>query len=183
MENFSVELFSRLFFLNLAKNFITDKKYSFLSDQVSPSESSNAALEPPTPPRTPVINSQSLLKSIEKNHDNNNDGAEENLEGNASSFHGISDESDRRVRGGSREYVEYPQPQFNDESNVSDEEHGGRDSFISEALRMNENGEESDHEESDCASFDSSKLSLKNIEKFLDKSPMVSLYNFCASTS
>lgn len=174
MENFSVELFSRLFFLNLAKKFISDKNYSFFSDQVSPSESSNAALEMPTPPRTPVINSQSLLKSVEKNHDNNNDGAEEDLEGNPSSFHAISDDSNRRMRGGVREYEEYMQPQFNDGSNISDEERGERESFISEALRMNETGEESEREESDCATFDNSKLSLKNIEKFLDKSPMVS---------
>lgn len=172
MENFSVELFSRLFILNLAKNFVVDKNLSFFPDQVSPSASSHPALEPPTPPRTPIINSQSLLKSVEKNHNNNNnDASEENFEENSA-----SENSNRRGRSGTREYEEYSQQSshFHDESNLSDGERSGREGFISEALRMNGVGEESDPEESDCASsFDSSKMSIKNIEKFLDKSPMV----------
>lgn len=175
MENFSVELFSRLFFLNLAKNFKIDD-FSILSDQVSPSASSQVTLEPPTPPRTPLISSQSLPKSAEKNYNNNNDDAEENHEGNSSS-NVTPIKSNLRVPKSDCEYEKYPRrsSQFYDDTNMSDQERGGPESVVSEPLLMSGLGEESDPEESDCASsFDSSKLSLKNIESFLDKSPMVS---------
>lgn len=173
MENFSVELFSRLFVLNLAKKFKIDD-FSFFSDHV-PSVSSQVTLEPPTPPKTPLIISQSLAKSAEKNYNNNNDEAEENYEGNLSSRH---IKSNRRVTRSDREYEKYPRrsSQFCDDTNMAEHERGGRESVVSESLMMTGLGTESDPEESDCASsFDSSKLSLKNIENFLDKSPMVSL--------
>jgi hypothetical protein len=165
MQNFNVELFSRLFFLNLAKSFKIDENFSIISDQASPSASSHGALEPPTPPRTPIIAAQ---KSAEKHYNNNNDDAKENFEGNSSNTpikFKTKSESD---------FDEFPR-RYHDDSNYSDEERGGRESVVSGSLRMNGNGDESDHEESDCASsFDSSKLSMKNIENFLDKSPMVS---------
>lgn len=174
MDNFSVELFSRLFFLNLARSLKIDKDITIFSDQVSPSASSQATLEPPTPPRTPVINSQSLPKSAEKSYNNNNDDSEENYEG--SSHHVTPIMSYLQVTKSDREYEKYPRrlSQFNDDSNMSDQERG-RGSVVGKSMLMNGLSEESDHEESDCASsFDSSKLSLKNIENFLDKSPMVS---------
>lgn len=180
MENFSVELialiFQRLFFLNLSKNFQIDEFFSTFSDQVSPSASGQVTLEPPTPPRTPVITSQGLPKSAEKNYNNNNDDAEENYEGNSSSHHGTKIKSNLRVTKSDREYEKYPRlsSQLIDDWNMSDQERGDRESVASESL-LNRLGEESDPEGSDCASsFDSSKLSLKNIENFLDKSPMVS---------
>jgi hypothetical protein len=153
MQNFNVELFSRLFFLNLAKSFKIDENFSVVSGRASPS---SGALEPPTPPRTPIIAAQ---KSAEKNYNNNNDDAKENFEGNSSIKFGAKSESD---------FDEFSR-RFHDESNYSD---GGRESVVSGSMR-NGNNDDSDRE-SDCASsFDSSKLSMKNIENFLDKSPMV----------
>lgn len=150
MQNFNVELFSRLFFLNLAKSFKIDENFSVVSGRASPSASGQGALEPPTPPRTPIIAAQ---KSAEKNYNNNNDDGKENFEGNSSI---------------SRDYDEFSR-RFHDESNCSD---GGRESVVSGSMQ-NGNNDDSDRE-SDCASsFDSSKLSMKNIENFLDKSPMV----------
>lgn len=155
MQNFNVELFSRLFFLNLAKNFKIDEDFSVVSDRASPA-AGQGVLEPPTPPRTPIIAAQ---KSAEKNYNNNNDDGKENFEGNSSIKFGVKSESD---------FDEFSR-RFHDESNYSD---GGRESVASESMR-NGNNDDSDHE-SDCASsFDSSKLSMKNIENFLDKSPMV----------
>lgn len=176
MQNFNVELFSRLFFLNLAKSFKIDENFSIVSDQASSPASSQSAQEPPTPPRTPIITSLNQHKSAEKNYNNNNDDAKENFEGNSSSrqatpikFHGKPAKSEC-------DFEDFPRrpSQFNDDSNISDDERGGRESVVSGSLQMSAMGEESGHE-SDCASsFDSSKLSIKNIENFLDKSPMVS---------
>lgn len=160
MQNFNVELFSRLFFLNLAKSFKIDENFSIVSDQASPSASNQGALEPPTPPRTPII----AAKSAEKHYNNNNDDAKENFEGNSSNTpikFKTKSESD---------FDDFPR-RFHD---FSDDERGGRESVVSGSMQMNGTVDESDHEESDCASsFDSSKLSMKNIENFLDKSPMV----------
>lgn len=187
MQNFNIELFSRLFLFNLAKNFKIDENFSIISDQ-SPSASSQA--EPPTPPRTPIIaslNNQS--RSGEKNHNNNNDDAKENFEGNSSSLHNSPVKfSVKSVKSENefediRSFKERRSSQFNDDSNFSDDEHGERESVVSGSLQTNGAGDESEHE-SDCASsFDSSKLSLKNIENFLDKSPMVNFNTFDASNS
>lgn len=165
MQNFNVELFSRLFFLNLSKSFKIDENFSVIADQASPSASGQGALEPPTPPRTPIIAAQ---KSAEKHCNNNNDDAKENFEGNSSNTpikFSAKSESD---------FDEFSR-RYNDESNYSDDERG-RESVVSGSMRNGHN-DDSDHEESDCASsFDSSKLSMKNIENFLDKSPMVSYF-------
>lgn len=179
MENFNVELFSRLFFLNLAKTFKIDENFSLVSDQASPSGSNQAALEPPTPPRTPTIaslNHQS--KSSEKHYNNNNDDAKENFEGNSTSQHNTPIKFKTKSTRSESDFEDFPRrsSQYNDDSNFSDDERGGRESVVSGSLQMNGTGDESDREESDCASsFDSSRLSMKNIENFLDKSPMVSL--------
>lgn len=166
MQNFNVELFSRLFFLNLAQSFKIDENFSVIADQASPSASGQGALEPPTPPRTPIIATQ---RSAEKHYNNNNDDAKENFEGNSSNTpikFSVKNES---------EFDEFSR-RFHD-SNYSDDERGGRESVVSGSMMMqNGNNDDSDHEESDCASsFESSKLSMKNIENFLDKSPMVKI--------
>lgn len=179
MQNFNAELFSRLFFLNLAKSFKIDENFSFISDQASPSASSQA--EPPTPPRTPIIAAQfNQHKSGENQHiNNNNDDAKENFEGNSSSHQNTPVKFNVTSVKSESESGDYHRrsSQFNEGSNFSDDERGGRESVASESMLKSISGmnDESDHEESDCASsFDSSKLSLKNIENFLDKSPMVS---------
>lgn len=176
MQNFNIELFSRLFLFNLAKSFKFDENFSLISDQASPSASSQA--EPPTPPRTPIIAAlNNQLRSGEKNHhNNNNDDAKENFEGNSSSRHTPNKFSGKSVKSES-DFEDFSRrsSHFNDDSNFSDDERGGRESVVSGSVQTNGAGDESEHEESDCASsFDSSKLSLKNIENFLDKSPMVS---------
>lgn len=177
MQNFNVELFSRLFFLNLTKSFKFDENFSIVTDQASPSASSQA--EPPTPPRTPIINSLNQQRSAEKTYNNNNDDAKENFEGNSPShLHSPVKFNTKSVKSES-DCGDFPRrsSHFNDDSNYSEEERGGRESVVSGSLRMNGANDESDQEESDCASsFDSSKLSLKNIENFLDKSPMVSYF-------
>lgn len=171
MQNFNVELFSRLFFLNLAKSFKIDENFSIISDQASSSGSSQT-LEPPTPPRTPI---NALSRNVEKHYNNNNDDAKENFEGNSTSMHNTPIKVKANATQSESDYEEYNHrsSHFND-SNYSDEERGGRESVASTSIQMNGNGDDSDREESDCASsFDSSKLSMKNIESFLDKSPMV----------
>ena len=179
MQNFNVELFSRLFLFNLAKSFKIDENFSIVSDHASPSASSQA--EPPTPPRTPNISSLSnQSRSSEKNHNNNNDDAKENFEGNSSSRQNTPVKFSVKSVKSESDFEDFPRPssQFNEDSNFSDDERGGRESVVSGSLQMNGAGDESEHE-SDCASsFDSSKLSLKNIENFLDKSPMVSFKYF-----
>lgn len=174
MQNFNVELFSRLFFLNLAKTFKIDENFSIVSDQASPSASSQA--EPPTPPRTPIITSQ--LRSAEKNYNNNNDDSKENFEGNSSSHHISPIKFNAKLAKSESDCEDFSRrsSHYNDDSNFSDDERSGRESAAG-SMKMNGAGNDSDHEESDCASsFDSSKLSLKNIENFLDKSPMVSVF-------
>lgn len=176
MQNFNVELFSRLFFLNLAKSFKIDENFSFVTDQASVAGSNQASLEPPTPPRTPITGHHQS-RSAEKHFNNNNDDAKENFEGNSSSQHLTPLKLTAKASKSESDHEEYPRrmSQYNEDSNFSEEDRGGRESALSESMRMNGEGdEESEHEESDCASsFDGSKLSLKNIEHFLDKSPMV----------
>lgn len=180
MQNFNVELFSRLFFLNLAKSFKIDEDFSLIADQASSSSSNQATLEPPTPPRTPTTSGIALhhQRSAEKHFNNNNDDSKENFEGNSSSHNRLSpNKFNAKTDKSESDHEEYARQmsQFNDDSNFSDSERGGRESIMSGLMRINGEGdEESEHEESDCASFDGSKLSLKNIEHFLDKSPMVS---------
>lgn len=174
MQSFNVELLSRLFLLNLAKT----NSYFLISDQITvPTSSNQAVLEPPTPPRTPNIASNQT-RSAEKNCNNNNDDAKENNE-EKYSLQRISPikfiSKSARSESDFEDFHRRPS-QFNDDSNFSYEERGGRESVVSESMKMNgeKSGDESDREESDCASsFDESKLSLKNIENFLDKSPMV----------
>lgn len=176
MQNFNMELFSKLFFLNLAKTFRIDENFSIISDQTSSSGSSQA-LEPPTPPRTPTA--AALIqqsKSAEKHYNNNNDDAKENFEGNSLSQQNTPIKFKAKATRSESDWEDFPRrvSHYNDDSNLSEDDHGGRESIVSGSLRMNGNCEESEHEESDCASsFDSSKLSMKNIENFLDKSPMV----------
>lgn len=177
MQNFNIELFSRLFFLNLTKSFKFDENFSIVTDQASPSASGQA--EPPTPPRTPIITSLNHQRSAEKSYNNNNDEAKENFEGNSSSHLSSPIKFNAKSVKSESDCGDYPRrsSHFNDDSNYSEEERGGRESVVSGSLQMNGAHDESDQEESDCASsFDSSKLSLKNIENFLDKSPMVSFF-------
>lgn len=161
-----------MFLLNFAKSFKFDENFSFISDQASPSGSSHAALEPPTPPRTPISTTIShQLKSAVKSHNNNNDESKENLEENLALYQ-------NRKRSTKREsdYDDCLQKSshFNDDSNFSEDERGGRESVVSGSMPVN-GADESDHEESDCASsFDSSKLSMKHMESFLAKSNEVS---------
>lgn len=172
MQNFNAELFSRLFFLNLVKSFKIDENFSIVSDQASPS----GQAEPPTPPRTPIITSNAQARSAEKNYNNNNDDAKENFEGNSSSCRNTPTKFHAKPVRSESDFGDFPRrsSHFNDDSNYSDHERDGRESVVSGSLNINGAGDESEHEESDCASsFDGSKLSLKNMENFLDKSPMV----------
>jgi hypothetical protein len=165
MQNFNLELFSRLFFLNLTNTIKFDENFSLVAGQDSPSASTQSTLEPPTPPRTP-IQSQRI-------NNNNNDDAKENLRSTPvkASVKALKSENES-------DYEDYhKRAHYNDDSNnYSDEERGGRQSAVSLQLHMNGVGDDSDHEGSDYASsFDSSKLSLKNVESLLDKSsPVVS---------
>jgi hypothetical protein len=178
MQNFNFELFTRLFILNLTKTIKIDENFSIVSDQASPSGSSHVTLEPPTPPRTPTIASLShQSRSTEKNYNNNNDDAKENFEGNLSSRNITPTKFKTKPSRSESDFEDYTRrsSQFNDDSNFSDDERCGRESVVSGTMQVNGTVDDSDHEESDCASsFDSSKLSMKNIENFLDKSPMVS---------
>lgn len=168
MQSLNIELFSRMFLLNLAKSFKIDESFFLISDQASPSSSSHAALEPPTPPRTPTsASSNHQLKSAMKGYNNNNDDTKENLEEN------LRRKASSTKRENDFEDCLQKSSHFNDDSNFSDDDRGGCESVVSGSMVAN-GADESDHEESDCASsFDSSKLSMKQIENFLDKSPMV----------
>lgn len=175
MQSLNIELFSRMFLLNLAKNFNIDESFFLISDQASPSSSSHAALEPPTPPRTPTsASSNHQLKSAMKGYNNNNDDTKENFEENLTVYQArAARNASSTKRENDFEDCLQKSSHFNDDSNFSDDDRGGCESVVSGSMAAN-GAEESDHEESDCASsFDSSKLSMKQIENFLDKSPMV----------
>jgi len=189
MQNFNMELFSQLFFLNLSKNFNIDENFSIIAGQASPAASSQSALEPPTPPRTPVIaaqqqqQQQQQQRSAEKNYNNNNDDAKENFEEN-SMRQSSSSRNNTPIRVNPKsvksenesDFEDFPPRRpshFNDDSNFSDDERG-RQSVVSGSGRFNGTGDESEHESDYASSFDSSKLSMKNVESFLDKSNVVS---------
>lgn len=183
MQNFNLELFSRLFFLNLSNTIKFDENFSVIPGQASPSAST---LEPPTPPRTPIQNQRN--HTLEKNYNNNNDDAKENFEHQSSSRNTPVKSSAKTLKcENESDYEEYSKrlSQFNDDSNnFSDDEQrlGGRQSVTSISMHINGNADDSEHEvESDYASsFDSSKLSLKNVESLLDKSsPVVSRTTNC----
>lgn len=181
MQNFNLELFSRLFFLNLTNTIKFDENFSLIAGQASPSVSTQSTLEPPTPPRTPI---QQQRASNEKIYNNNNDDAKENLRNTPVKSCGAAAASIKALKSENEsDYEDYQKrSHFNDDSNnYSDEERGGRQS-ASLSLHMNGIGDDSDHEESDYASsFDSSKLSLKNVESLIDKSsPVVGSHYFCA---
>jgi hypothetical protein len=170
MQNFNLELFSRLFFLNLSNSIKFDENFSIIPDQSSPSPSNQSALEPPTPPRTPIT------PQHQRNYNNNNDDAKENYEGRPSSplklQKALKCENESDFEDFNR------RSHFNDDSNnFSDEERGGRQSAVSASMQLN-GGDDSEHEESDYASsFDGSRLSIKNVDNLLDKTTMVSLQN------
>jgi hypothetical protein len=179
MQNFNLELFSRLFFLNLSNTIKLDENFSIIPGQASPSASTQSTLEPPTPPRTP-IQTQQRNSNLEKNYNNNNDDAKENYEYQSSSRNTPVKSSAKTLKcENESDYEDFnKRSHYNDDSNnFSDEEQrmGGRQSAVS--LSMHMNGADSDREEeSDYSSFDSSKLSLKNVESLLDKSsPVVSI--------
>lgn len=175
MQNFNLELFSRLFFLNLSNTIKIDENFSIIAGQPSPSASTQSTLEPPTPPRTPIT---SLRNNAEKNYNNNNEDGKENFdERGSSSSRNTPVKLSARKNENESDYEDYKRSHFNDDSNnFSDDERGGRRSIASTPMHLNGMVDESDHEESDYASsFDSSKLSLKNVDNFLDKSsPVVS---------
>lgn len=167
MQNFNLELFSRLFFLNLSNSIKIDENFSVIPGQASPSASNQSALEPPTPPRTPIA-----PQNQQRNYNNNNDDAKENFEGRSSTHGNTPMKSllkSLKTENESEEYEDFHRrSQFNEDSNNFSDD-GGRQSA------MRGIAEDSDHEESDCASsFDSSRLSIKNVENLLDKSTMVS---------
>lgn len=175
MQNFNLELFSRLFFLNLSNTIKIDENFSIIPGQASPSASTQSTLEPPTPPRTPIQTQQRNLNN------NNNDDAKENYEHQSSSRNTPVKSSAKTLKcENESDYEDFnKRSHYNDDSNnFSDEEQrmGGRQSAVSLSMHMNGAVEDSDREEeSDYSSFDSSKLSLKNVESLLDKSsPVVS---------
>lgn len=173
MQNFNLELFSRLFLLNLSNTIKFDENFSIVPGQASPSASTQSTLEPPTPPRTPIHQNQQRNNNVEKNYNNNNDDAKENYEHQSSSRNTPVKSSAKTLK------CENESDYYNEDStHYSDDEQrtGGRQSAVSLSMHMNGAVEDSDREEeSDYSSFDSSKLSLKNVESLLDKSsPVVS---------
>ena len=194
MQNVQLEIFSRLFFLNLTKN-LANNDLNILPGQQSPtagaSSQSSSQLEPPTPPRTPVaLLAANTPRSTEKIYNNNNDDAKENFEENS----GRRSNSSTPIKllpnvtltptskllhhhEQESEGEDYSRRNYNEDSNLSDEDNGssrlGRHSVVS----GHNGGDDSEHE-SDLYgenSYDGSKLSLKNVENLLDKtSPMVS---------
>jgi hypothetical protein len=202
MDRDQLELFSKLFFMNLSKNLNLnlniDFDFNLFSGQQSPGSggSSGNQLEPPTPPRTPIIsvNVHSTPKSGEKHYNNNNDDAKENYEENSMRKSTstplkllpnvtLTPTSKLMKREMENDSDQEDFQQRHDDSNYSDEESssrlGGRQS-VSESGRLN-GGDDSDHESdmyTDASSFDSSKLSIKNVEGLMDKSSqMVSTFN------
>lgn len=198
MNEKQLEIFSKLFFMNLSKNLNLnlnlDIDFDLFPGQHSPVSggSGNNQLEPPTPPRTPIIsgNSHSTPKSSEKQqqlYNNNNDDAKENLEENSSVRRSASNTpikflpnvtltpTSKLIRNDHHgdtesDQEDYPNRHMNEDSNFSDEEMnsqmGGRHSVMNGA-------DDSDHGSdlyTDASSFDSSKLSLKNVEGMMDKS-------------
>jgi hypothetical protein len=171
MQNFNLELFSRLFFLNISNSIKIDENFSIIPDQSSPSPSNQSALEPPTPPRTPITPQNQQQQ--QRNYNNNIDDAKENYEGRPSPLKlqkALKCENESDFEDFNR------RSHFNDDSNnFSDEERGGRQSAVSGSMQLN-GAEDSEHEESDYASsFDGSRLSIKNVDTLLDKTTMVSL--------
>lgn len=179
MQNLNLELFSRLFFLNLSNSIKIDENFSLIPGQASPSPSNqSAALEPPTPPRTPITPQQ----QNQRNYNNNNDDAKENYEGRSSSHGGNTPmkslllQKSLKSENESEDFDDFHhrRSQFNEDSNNFSDD-GGRQSAVSASLHMNGMADDSEHEESDCASsFESSRLSLKNVDNLLDKTTMVS---------
>lgn len=191
MQNVQLEIFSRLFFLNLTKN-LSNNDLNILAGQQSPAASastqSSSQLEPPTPPRTPVaLLAASTPRSSEKLCNNNNDDAKENFEENSGRRSTSSTPiklmpnvtltpTSKLIHHEESEGEDYSRRNYNDDSNLSDDNVSsrlGRQSVVS----GQNGGDVSEHESElyDASSYDSSKLSLKNVENMLDKSsPMVS---------
>lgn len=156
MQNINLELFSRLFFLNLSNSIKIDENFSLVSD-ASPSPSNQSALEPPTPPRTPIT-PQNHQQRI---YNNNNDDSKENFQGQSPIKSLLLQKS---LKNENEDFEE-------DSTNYSDDGMGGRSS----AMNLTSVADDSDHEESDCASsFENSRLSLRNVDNLLDKTTMVS---------
>lgn len=175
MQNFNVELFSRLFFLNLSSTLKLNDDFSLVLGQPSPSSSNQSGLEPPTPPRTPIA----PQNQSQRNYNNNNDEAKENFEGRASSHNNTPLKVSALQKSmKSENESDFEDSHFNEDStNFSDD--GGHRSAVSVSMKMNGDPLDSDPEESDCASsFESSKLTLKNVENLLDKSATVSFEVF-----
>lgn len=162
MQN--IELFSRLFLLNLSNNFRQNYKSnevcSVVSDMASTSSShSGSGLEPPTPPRTPNISGQ---KVSDRNYNNNNDFAKGNFGEN------LRDVSEKTTNSESDYEISYrSSSNFRDDCNNSDDE--GHQSVVSDIIQANDDGEDSS---GDLGSLD--KFSLKNFDSFFDKSSLVS---------
>lgn len=191
MQNVQLEIFSRLFFLNLTKN-LSNHDLNIIAGQspaAGASSQSASQLEPPTPPRTPVaLLTANTPRSTEKLCNNNNDDAKENFEENS----GRRSTSSTPIKlmpnvtltptsklihhEQESEGEDYSRRQYNDDSNLSDDNGSSRMGRQSVVSGQN-GGEDSEHESElyDPSSYDSSKLSLKNVENMLDKtSPMVS---------
>lgn len=162
-QNINIELFSRLFLLNLSNNFRqnckTNEVCSVVSEMASTSSShSGSGLEPPTPPRTPVIPGQ---KVSDKNFNNNNDFTNR-IFGEHS-----KDLNEKSTSESDYEISFRTSNNFRDDCNNSDEE--GHQSVVSDMQEANDDGENSS---GDLGSLD--KFSLKNFDSFFDKSSLVS---------
>lgn len=171
MQNINIELFSRLFLLNLSntfrKNGVNNDDFPLVTD--SNSSNSGSGLEPPTPPRTPIISSQ---KINEKNFNNNNEDSKENFGGNSSSF--LRNSRDFSTNNRSIKSESDFESSSRRSSHFQDDSEDGRES-VNSGTNMNGNEDDSEHEESDFGSFE--KMSMKNIENFLDKSSLVSFFS------
>lgn len=182
MQNFNLELFSRLFFLNLSSTLKLNDDFSIvLGQQPSPSSSNQSGLEPPTPPRTPIA----PINNSQRNYNNNNDEAKENFEGRPSSHNTNTlmkmtafQKSFKNTNESDFEDSNFPE----ESTNFADDDRGGHQNAMSVSMQMSGDQFESDHEESDCASsFEGSKLTLKNVENLLDKSSAVIFFKFLHS--
>lgn len=152
MQNINMELFSRLFLLNLTNNFkqTNNESGSVVSELAS--SSSGSGLEPPTPPRTPVITGQRLSDKI---FNNNNDFPKGIYGEHSRDVHDNTNNSESDYEVSFRPSARH----YQDDLKNSDDE--GQQSVVSDV----QDGEDSS---GDYGSVE--KFSMKNFDNFFEKS-------------
>lgn len=159
MQNINIELFSRLFLLNLTNNFKNTSKTNDVCSVVSELTSSSSThsgsgLEPPTPPRTPVISNQRLSDKI---YNNNNEFSKGIYGEHSRDIHDRTNNSESDYEISFRSSTHY-----RDDLNNSDDE--GQQSVVSDM----QDGEDSSGEYGSVEKF-----AMKNFDNFFEKSSLV----------